>query len=353
MRFSSEKLKAWCINCLEKVGLQYEEAQIVAQVLISADERGINSHGIMRTEGYIQSLQTGGITANAPHTIINNGPAYALIDANRGLGIPVSVFATDLAIEKAKNSGIAIVNVFNSHHHGACGYYSLRCADKGLIGLAMSTGDVIMAITGAAGSSIGNNPFSYAIPAGKYRAICYDIAMSTVAAGKISMAALEKRSIPLGWLLDQNGNPTTNPNDYTKGGSLYPFGGYKGYGLSIMVESMAGILSSAALLKDIHAWNLDPQRSGNVGHCFIAIDPTITNPRFSVPERAEEMINQLLSQKKAPGIQRIVFPGELENEREIDAKVNGVVLPEATLVALKYVSELMGIEFNEESLKQG
>ncbi|NLV85162.1 MAG: Ldh family oxidoreductase [Spirochaetales bacterium] len=352
MRFASEKLIAWCVENLEKSGLDYNEAKTVAQVLISADERGINSHGIIRAEGYIQCLQSGGIAANAVHTIINDGPSYALVDANRGLGIPVSVFAMDLAIEKAKKSGIAIVNVFNSHHHGACGYYTLRCADRGLIGLAMSTGDIIMAITGAASNSIGNNPFSYAVPAGRYRSICYDIAMSTVAAGKISMAAVEKRSIPLGWLLDPDGNPTTDPDDYAKGGPLCPFGGYKGYGLSMMVESLAGILSSAALLKDIHAWNMDPNSSGNVGHCFIAIDPAVINPGFSIPERAEQMIDQLLSQKKAPGVQRIVFPGQLENEKEVDSKEHGVLLPEATLVALKHISEITGIIFNRDTLKK-
>lgn len=346
MRISSEQLIKWCSVILQKAGVSQSEALKVASALVSADARGVFSHGTIRTEGYVQCIQAGGISPDAKYTIVSDGPSHALIDANRGLGIPVSIFATNLAIEKAQTNGIAIVNVFNSHHHGACGYYTLKCADRGLIGLAMSTGDIIMSITGAIGNCIGNNPFSYAIPAGKHRAVCYDIAMSTVAAGKVTIAAIENKPIPLGWILDPEGNPTTNPHDYEQGGSLCPFGGYKGYGLSIMVESLAGILSSAALLKDIHAWNKNPKGSGNVGHCFIVIDPTIINSGFSVPNHVEMMLDQLLSSKKALGVDRIVFPGELENAREIEAKAHGIELPEATLMALKNASELIGQKFS-------
>lgn len=346
MKYDIHALVEYCTRALIKVGVPEEDAATVASVLANADARGVHSHGVVRMEGYVECVMAGGIAPAAEHTIITEGDSHARIDANRGLGIPVSVFAAKLAKRKAQKSGIAIVNVYNSHHHGACGYYTLMCADDGLIGMAMSTGDIIMAVTGAATSSIGNNPFSYAVPAGKYRAICYDIAMSTVAAGKISMAAVENRSIPLGWLLDPAGNPTTDPHDYERGGALAPFGGYKGYGLSIMVEALAGVLSGAALLKDIHAWNKDPDTSGNVGHCFIAMDPTILHPEYSVSARAEQMIDELLHTPKAPGVDRILFPGELENENEKLAYKQGIALPYATEHALQHVAEMTGIPFS-------
>ena len=338
------------MKSLEAVGVCSADAATVADVLLSADERGVHSHGCVRVEGYVECLKSGGIKPNTPHTIVSEGASFALIDANQGLGIPVSVYAMDLAREKAQISGIAIVNVRNSHHLGACGYYTLLCADIGLIGIAMSTGDVIMAVTGSASNSIGNNPFSYAVPAGKYRSICYDIAMSTVAAGKISMAADEGSSIPLGWLLDPAGNPTSDPSAYAKGGPLVPFGGYKGYGLSMMVESIAGILSGAALLKEIHAWNKDPNTSGNVGHCFIAIEPKLINPDFNISSRAEEMIDQLLASKKAPGIDRIFFPGQIENENEERARAEGISLPLASVHALERTALLTQIPFNPTEL---
>ena len=174
--------------------------------------------------------------------------------------------------------------------------------------------------------------------------------MSTVAMGKVSMAADEGRTIPLGWMLDRDGNPTTDPWSYVNGGTMVPFGGYKGYGLSMMVESLAGILSGAALLKDIHAWNKDPEGCGNVGHCFMAIDPMHLNPGFDVPARVEEMIEQLRAHRKAPGVDQIYFPGEIEQNREADARENGIELPPASEHALGRMAELIGVPFVKADL---
>lgn len=351
MKYNRQSLIDYCEKCLTSVGASEKEAQDVARVLTSADERGVHSHGCVRIEGYAACLKSGGIKGNASYSTISEGPSFALIDAGQGLGIPVSEYATDLVIRKAKETGIGIVNVRNSHHHGACGYYSIKCAREGLIAEAMSTGDIIMAAAGTAEDSIGNNPFSYAVPAGKYGIICYDIAMSAVAMGKVAMAADEGRQIPLGWMLDKNGNPTTDPWSYANGGTMVPFGGYKGSGLSMMVESLAGILSGAALLKDIHAWNKNPEQGGNVGHCFIAIDPSKLNPGFDVPGQAEKMIEEIRAHRKAPGVERIYFPGEIEQENEYRAQKEGIEIPIATEHALERVSKITNIEFNREALK--
>jgi len=345
MYYSQEKLMDYCMEALTVSGVRPKDAKTIAQVLISADLRGVHSHGCIRMEGYVECLKAGGIKADASPVIDDQSATYAIVNAQKGLGIPASVFAMELAIQKARISGLAIVNVHNSHHHGACGYYSMMCAAQGLIGLAMSTGDIIMAATGSASRAIGNNPFSYALPAGKYRAICYDIAMSAVAAGKVSIAADEGKMIPAGWLLDPEGNPTTDPNDYDQGGALVPFGGYKGYGLSVMVESLAGILSGAAMLGNIHAWNKDPDHGGDVGHCFIAINPGIVNPHVNIAEQAEAMIDQLTSAKKAPGVDRIFFPGQIENEIEEHSMQSGIKLPLATEHALEKVACITKIRF--------
>ena len=349
--FQEEKLKAYCVDALTAVGASKEEAETVAEVLLNADKRGVHSHGLVRTEGYVKCLKSGGVKGGAKHTVVSDGPSYALIDAGGSLGIPVSVEATKLAIRKAKENGIGLVNVRGSHHHGACGYYSIMMANEGLIGLAMSTGDIIMAAAGTAEDSIGNNPFSYAVPAGRYGNICYDIAMSTVAMGKVAMAADEGRSIPLGWMLDKDGNPTTDPNSYKTGGTMVPFGGYKGSGLAMMVESLAGILSGAALLKDIHAWNTNPQGNGNVGHCFLAINPAMVNPGFDVAKRAEEMIDQIKGHRKAPGVEKIYFPGEIEQEKLARSLQNGVELPLATVHALQRAADIAGVPFDAKKME--
>ncbi|MBQ8506817.1 MAG: Ldh family oxidoreductase [Clostridia bacterium] len=332
-------LEEYCSRALRFCGVSTVDAQTTAAVLVNADMRGIHSHGVIRMIGYVECLLSGGVRADAIPNIASEGPSNALVDADQGLGIPATVFATELAREKALETGVGIVNVFNSHHHGACGYYSQSLAESGLIGLAMSTGDVIMAASGSASRAIGNNPFSYAVPAGKYRAICYDVAMSMVAAGKISIAADEGKSIPLGWLLDPEGNPTTDPGNYDLGGALVPFGGHKGYGLSIMVESLAGLLSGAAMLSDIHAWNKNPGQGGNVGHIIIALDPKKLNPSLNLPAQVETMIEELASARRAPGVERILFPGQLEHEREQAAIAHGFSLPQVTMDALAKVSQ--------------
>lgn len=351
MPISCEKLIDYCQKALMACKVSEADARTTAEVLVSADMRGVHSHGVIRMIGYVECLLSGGVRYDAVPKIVTEGPSNALVDADQGLGIPASVFATELARKKALESGVAVVNVFNSHHHGACGYYSQSLTDSGLIAMAMSTGDVIMAASGSASRAIGNNPFSYAVPAGKYKAVCYDVAMSTVAAGKISIAADENKSIPLGWLLDPEGNPTTEPKDYDKGGALVAFGGHKGFGLSIMVETMAGLLSGGAMLSDIHAWNKNPDQSGNVGHLIIAMDPKKLNPNIDMPKRTEEMIEELAAAKKAPGVERILFPGQLEHEKEAIAKNEGVNLPQATLDALQKVAAHVNIPFNVEEMQ--
>lgn len=350
MYISCEKLSDYCTQALMYCGVSRGDAEVTAQVLVNADMRAVHSHGVVRMIGYIDCLLSRGVRPDAAAKIVNEGPSNALVDGDQGLGIPVSVYATEIARKKAHETGVGIVNVFNSHHHGACGYYSQSLAKDGLIGIAMSTGDVIMAASGSASRVIGNNPFSYAIPAGKYRTICYDVAMSMVAAGKISIAAAEGKSIPYGWLLDLDGNPTQNPEDYERGGALVPFGDHKGFGLSIMVESFAGLLSGAAMLSDIHAWNQNPEQSGNVGHLIIALEPKKLNPGIDLPARAEAMIEELAAARKAPGVQRILYPGQLEHEQEDLCRQRGIKLPQATLEALEKVGEHTGIPFEIEKM---
>ena len=348
MNLSGTWLEHYCREALMRCGVREADAETTARVLVNADARGVCSHGAIRMIGYVECLQSGGVRAEAVPRVVHETPTLALVDADQGLGIPASVFATEIARRKASETGVGIVNVFNSHHHGACGYYSQSLALDGYVAAAMSTGDVIMAASGSAARAIGNNPFSYAAPAGKYRTVCYDVAMSQVAAGKISIAAEEGHDIPLGWLLDPEGNPTTDPRQYDLGGALVPFGGHKGFGLSIMVEVLAGLMSGGAMLGNIHAWNKDPAHGGNVGHMIAAIDPKAVNPNVDLPARVEAMIDELASARRAPGVARILYPGQLEHEREAAAKARGIPLPQATLDALKAVAERTGLPFEPD-----
>ena len=205
-------------------------------------------------------------------------------------------------MKKAKQTGVGIVNVKGSHHFGAAGYYTSMCADNGMVGMAMSNGDVLIAATGTAEKTLGNNPFSYAFPAGKYGKIVYDIAMSHTSDQKVIKAAKDGENIPAGWIIDKDGNATTDPNKYIEGGTLLPFGGYKGYGLSMMVETLGAILSGAAMTKNVHAWNTNREQGGNTGHFFMALDISKLGNPEDYAKRAEQMIDEIKSAKKAIGL---------------------------------------------------
>ena len=178
MRVAVKEIKQRSIKVFEAAGLTTEDAEIITGVLLETEMRGVFTHGFMRLERYIECINSGGIKTDGKYEIVYDSPSWVSIDGNDNLGIVISYKATKLAMEKAKETGIGIVNVRGSHHFGAAGYYTSMCADSDMVGMSMSNGDILIAATGSGEKTIGNNPFSYAFPADKYGKIVYDIAMS-------------------------------------------------------------------------------------------------------------------------------------------------------------------------------
>ncbi len=348
---SPDKLRAATKRILEAYGLNDEESTILSDILVLTDMRGIYSHGVFRMRGNIKAIKSGGFRHDVPLKIVDEGPAFARCDAQGGIGIVQSVRATRIAIEKAKTAGIAMVNVFNSHHDGALGIYSTMMSDEGFYGFTMSTAGPLMAATGSKTKAIGNNPYSYSVPAGKYRAITLDIACSTMASGKLCIYEDMGKEIPDGVMLDKNGNMTHDPTEQYRGGVLLPFADHKGYGMGLMVESFAGILSGAAFLRQQNAWNTDPNKIGNIGHMFMAINPALINPTLNVVEKVEKTLDDILAQPLRDGYDRIMYPGQPEWEAEESAKANGIPLPETSLGAIIETAADIGIEITPESLE--
>jgi LDH2 family malate/lactate/ureidoglycolate dehydrogenase len=247
-----------------------------------------------------------------------------------------------LVIKLAKEHGIAIVNLKESHHNGAEGVYAHAIAKEGMIGMVMSTGNPIMAVTGSCEATIGNNPFAYAVPAGKYNTLMMDVAMSAVADGKVQVAKATGKLLEPGCILDKNGKPSVVPDDYLSGGVLLPFGAHKGYGLSVMVECMAGILSGAALTHDINSWNKIPGHCGNTGHVFVAMDISKMMSVADYEKSVETMIEQFKNAKRAEGVQEIFFPGELEQRRAAQCGDMVSLLP-STWEKLELAAQYTGI----------
>jgi len=344
MKVAINDIKERSIAIFKKAGLSAENAEIITSVLLETEMRGVFTHGFLRLERYVNCIQSGGIKTDCVFETVYDSPAWAVVDGKDNLGIVIAYNATKMAIEKAKATGVGIVNVRGSHHFGAAGYYTGMCADNDMIGMAMSNGDILIAATGSAEKTIGNNPFSYSFPAKKYQKIIYDIAMSYVSDRKIVQMDKEGKKLPLGWIIDKDGRETTNPADYELGGTLMPFGGYKGYGMAMMVETLAATLSGAAMTKNVHAWNTNPDCGGNVGHFFMAIDISKLGDPDAYKDRVDAMIDEIKGAKKAQGCQEVFFPGEIEQRKMANCLAEGVVdILDDTMESVERVEKQLGI----------
>jgi len=344
MRVEINNIKSRSISIFEKVGLSKEDAEIITEVLLETELRGVFTHGFLRLERYVNCIKSGGIKTDGEYDVIYDSPSWASVDGKDNLGIVISYKAMKLAMEKAKQTGVGIVNVKGSHHFGAAGYYTSMCADNDMVGMSMSNGDILIAATGSAEKTIGNNPFSYAFPADKYGKVVYDIAMSYTSDRKVVQMDKEGKELPPGWIIDKDGKPTTDPGEYEKGGTLLPFGGYKGYGMAMMVETLAATLSGAAMTKNVHAWNTNEACGGNVGHFFMALDISKLGNPAEYKQRVDAMIDEIKNSKKAEGIQKIYYPGEIEMDKMAKCKESGYVeIADETMEAVERTEKSLGL----------
>ncbi len=312
-----------------EAGLPDRDARLTADVLVRTDMRGIYTHGTVALRRYVQLMRDGGIDVGAvPETTVE-GPAWARIDARRAAGMVASHYGMTVALDKAAHCGIGMATVRRSNHFGAASAYTVMAAEKAdrpMIGVAMSNTDVVMNIPGGRGAAIGNNPLSYAVPARSQPPIVLDIAMSTVAGGKVASYQDRGEPLPEGWLTDAEGLPTTDPGVFTVTGALTPFSAHKGYGLALLVESLAGVLAGAGVTTDILSWAKVSDDTCDEGHTFMAIDVGVMMPLDGYYNRIDELIRRMREAPKAAGVERTYVPGEMEYDSEIVSKREGVPL---------------------------
>ena len=342
-RISAVKLKEFCVAVCRKYGYSEEAATITAEVLTETDMMGVHSHGTKNLLGYIRKTEAGGIHVNADIQTIDEGPAWAVMDGDAGIGMVTSCKAMEKAIEKAAVCGIAMVNIRNSTHFGAAGYYACMAARRGMIGIALSNTDPNMTVPGGKGREIGNSPVAIAVPQKSGEPLFLDIALSAVAALKIEQAKADGKAIPDTWAVDRDGYPTTNPEDYMNGGSAQPMAAHKGYGLSMMAEILTGILSGGAYLHQITSWGWDLPATNKVSHCFLAIDISQFMPKEQFADRLQDYTDKIHSSPKRDDTAAILVPGELDNNRYAKAMRDGLLLPDDVAGNLRKLSELSGI----------
>lgn len=346
-RIKLGSLRKFAVDSLVAAGVSSENAAEAADVLITTDTFGVMTHGTKNLYQYIQKMQAGGLDPHAEPTIDREGPAWAIINGNKALGMISGCKAMKLAIKKAKETGIAYVGVHNSCHFGAAGYYANLAASEGMIGLSMSNADPVIAVPGGRSKAIGTNPFSFAAPLGDGTSLFLDIALSSVAALKVISAKEKGQPIPDTWLVDENGLPTTDADKFPKKASLQPMAAHKGYGLAVLVELLSSVVTGAGMLGEVASWNLDMSSTNNVGHAFIAIDISQMLPYEQFIARMKKLADELHQSPKAVGCDRIWLPGEMEWEKRKKATASGELeLTDAMVKSLTGLSEMNGIKLN-------
>lgn len=351
MRVEISELKRFSREALLYAGMEEKNANMAVEALVTTDLFGVLSHGTKNLYQYILKMQAGGLNPKAEPTVEAEGAAWAIVNGNAALGMVTATKAMKLAIKKAGECGIGYVGVKNSCHFGAAGYYANLAAKEGMLGLSMSNADPNMAIPNSAGVVIGNNPFSFAAPLKNGKSVFLDIALSNVAALKVIMAKEKGISVPDTWLVDSEGNPTSDPGNFPGGSFLQPMAAHKGYGLAVLVEILASVITCSGLMSEVASWNLDLPSTNKAGHAFIVIDINKMLPKEVFDARMEQMIRELKQAPKAKHAEKIFVPGEMEWEKYEAAQKNGwLELTDAMIENMKRLSEMTKIPF---SLKEG
>jgi len=319
-------LKAFCIRAFERLGVSAEDAEIVADNLVAANLRGVDSHGVARLWRYVNGIRDGVMMPRPEVRMVVETPSTATIDAGAGLGQPVSYRAMEKAIQKALAVGSGFVAVRNSNHYGIAGYYAMMALEHDCIGMSMTNAAVLVVPTFGRDAMLGTNPIALAAPAGRERPFVLDMATSTVPRGKLEVYDRQKKPLPLGWATDENGTPTTDAARVLdnmlarRGGGLLPLGGagelmggHKGYGLGVLVDILSAVLSGAAYANLVYPKTADGRPlPSNIGHFFGAWRVDAFRPVDEFKAAMDDLQRRLKGTPRAEDASRIWVHGEKE-----------------------------------------
>jgi L-2-hydroxycarboxylate dehydrogenase (NAD+) len=349
--FRSDDLKNYVIRFLSAIDVPEIDAQIAADVLVSADLRGISSHGVTRLHSYYgNGLRNRQIDPLSPLKVIKESPSTLALDGGNGLGPVVAYRAMSRCIKMADDTGIAITTVRNSNHFGIAGYYAMMALPEDMIGISLTNSRPLVAPTFALNPAIGTNPIAVAIPAGEEKPFVLDMATSIVPVGKVSLLQKTGQKIPKGWGINQHGELTTDPSEVIENGALLPLGGpaelrgYKGYGLSLLVDLLSGVLSGAAFGKGVGRPAED--HHANVGHFFAAIKIENFRPLDYFKADMDNYLQSLKATPKLPGQDRIYIHGEKEFELQNKYMREGIPLLAEVVESLKKSGKKVGVPFD-------
>jgi len=339
------KEKQFIRDILVKEGISDHDASDVADVLVSADVRGIKSHGLSRLKKYLDRINQGLIERTPQLTEISHKGNALLLDGHNSLGQITAVQSMTKAIDLAKEYGTSVVATGNSNHFGIAAYYSMMASKAGMIGFVCTNTSPLMAPFGGKKAMLGTNPFTVAIPADKHHDIVLDLATSQVARGKIEVAAREGQKIPYGWAVDPEGRPTTDANEGLKG-TVTPLGGPKGYGMSLVIDILSGVLTRSDYLEDIGSLSATNKKQ-NLGYFMVVIDPSIFVETTVFKKMIDDYIDRIKSSPKAQGVEEIFLPGEIEANMTEKQEKEGISIAEGLYEAMKDLGKSYQLNFDD------
>ena len=343
-RFHSRDLESFVARALTAVGLPASDAEQVARLMILADLRGSDGHGIFRLPQYIRRIRAGGINLRPNIHVVQETDATALVDGDNGMGHLVMRFASRVAMEKADQSGIGWVGVRRSNHAGPAALYAMMPLERNMIGVYLAVGSANhMPPWGGVELLLSTNPIAFAIPASEEPPIVLDIATSVAAYGKVKTKAQRGEQLPEGWMINAFGQPLTDPKRAEEG-FLLPIGGYKGYGLALIFGLLAGTLNGAAFGRDVVDFNKDDKTPTNTGQVIMALDISRFSPVETFKRNVDAVIREMRNSKKMPSVERIRVPGEQSHATWLERSTIGVPMNETLFKDLQRLGSELDIE---------
>ncbi len=354
--FSYQQLFDFTVAVLQKTGCSIDDANSAAKVLLSADLRGVDSHGVARLSGYVRLWEVKRVNTKPQLKIIHETPSTAVVDGDSGLGLVVAPYAMQVAIDKAKNVGTGWVSVQNSNHFGIAGYHAMMALEHDMIGIALTNASPLVSPTFSKERLLGTNPICVAIPAGNQSAFVADMATTTAANGKLEILQRKNGVAPLGWIQNKDGNASTDPHELKAGGALLPLGGdrehgsHKGYALGAIVDIFSAILSGANYGPWVPPFPAyvpmpDEQPGKGIGHFFGAMRIDAFRPAEDFKKHMDKWIQRFRSSATIEGHEKVLIPGDPEREMEQVRMKEGIPLLKPVVEDLKFLAEKFNIEF--------
>jgi LDH2 family malate/lactate/ureidoglycolate dehydrogenase len=343
-RVDAARLRDFIGAAFRSLGMPDDGAATVATLMADADLQGSDGHGVIRLPQYARRIRAGGLNLHPAIRVLEERPGMALIDGDNGMGHLVMTHAAELAIEKARIAGVAWVGTRMSNHAGPASLYARKPLARDMLGMYFAVGNANhLPPWGGLDMLLSTNPIAVAVPAGRHAPIVLDMATTVAAYGKVKAKAQRGETMPEGWMIDRDGKPLTDPRRADEG-FLLPIGGYKGYGLALIVGLLAGTLNGAAMGKDLIDFNRDETSATNTGQAIIAIDVAAFGDVDAFKHRVDALIDDLRGSRRMPNVDRIWLPGEQSNARRIEYARDGIPIDAGLQQSLDRLADDLGIQ---------